>query len=471
MMNTRALFESAVYLLLSFAVTASAATPPWARAILCAMAFLVFAVFLVIPKRNWATAAHRRPSAVVTGLLLLIPLLQLVPLPAGLLKVVSPVHAEFIGQLIAKDYLTPGWNHRLTSIHPYNTLEHLLLLLAVLCIFWMARRIFTTPEARRRLFVFLVALGLLQALLGLLQYFGVLPLFFPARDHYEAIVASGTYVNRNHFAGLLEMVIPLLLGFTYYFYLTHIRPDIPWVPRRRKILYAHPLFPVLLLLMFLGLLLCLGIIFSMSRTGIFCMLATLFFLGLIISMRHGRRRVQMLVFLFMLGVVCYAAWIGLDPVIERFDQLLLADTMHSIQRIPVWQDSWKMILDFPWLGVGLGNYEFAFYAYNSLPLSVIYNHAHNDYLEYAADLGIPGALLLFGAIVLLLGYGLRVFFRHANPTDSMMALGVSGAIFSILTHSFTDFNLQIPANMVVFAVLLAVLSSVHPQNTNEPVPE
>jgi len=466
-MNTRALFESAIYLLISFAVTASAATPPWARAVLCAMVFVVFATFLIIPKENWATAAHRRPSAVLTGLLLLIPLLQLVPLPAGMLQAVSPVHAEFIGQLSARDYLTPAWYHHLVSINPYNTLEHLFLLLAVLCLFWMSRRVFATPGARRRLFIFLVALGLLQTVLGLLQYFGALPLFFPASEHYETIVASGTYVNRNHFAGLLEMVIPLLLGFAYYFYFSHIRPDIPWVPRRRKILYAHPLFPVLLLLVFLGLMLCLGVVFSMSRTGIFCMLATLFFLGLVISMRHGRRRVQILVFLFVLAVLFYAAWIGLDPVIERFDQLLMADTMHSIQRIPVWQDSWRMVRDFPWLGVGLGNYEFAFYAYNSLPLNVIYNHAHNDYLEYAADLGIPGAVILFGAILLLFVYALRVYFRHPDHTDSMVALGAAGAIFSILLHSITDFNLQIPANMVVFAILLAVLSGIHPQAAPE----
>jgi len=457
-MKIRGLFECAVYLILSFAVGASASTPIWARTILCTMIFWTFALFLLVPKKDWPYVQEQKRGYLLSIIFVAIPFFQLIPLPEYVLNWITPVHAGLIQRLMQAGLLEPSWMHSVPSICAYNTMDHFLMLLAIVCLFWMGRLIFIGPQPRKRLFMFLISLGILQAVLGLLQYFDVIPLIFPAKEAYKIVVASGTYVNRNHFAGLLEMALPILLAFAYYYYMDKIRPDLPYTRQRRKILFSHPKFPILLLIMFLGLIICLGVIFSMSRAGIFCMMATMFFLGFILSARHGRKRVQAMVFLFVLIIVCYAAWIGLAPVIDRFD-LLLEPEIVETGRIAVWQDTWTMIKDFPLLGTGLGNYEFAFYAYNSLPLTVVYNHAHNDYLQYVAELGIPGAAFLFGLIFFLLVRGLVMFFKSDSLSQGMTVLGCCGAVFSIMLHSFADFNLQIPANMAVFCLLLSLLAT------------
>jgi O-antigen ligase len=87
------------------------------------------------------------------------------------------------------------------------------------------------------------------------------------------------------------------------------------------------------------------------------------------------------------------------------------------------------------------------------------NHAHNDYLEIANDLGIPAAILLFGSIVML-------FVRLARKTASaearferVVTLGCMGSIAAILLHSLTDFNLYIPANALLFSLVLGLASA------------
>jgi O-antigen ligase len=455
---TRMLRELLLFGSLAFGVAALGANPDWARYLFCMGLYVFCAVSVLAADPSTASAPHRWSNWPL-AILGVIPLLQIVPLPAVFQRILSPAQAAMMASLAQTGILDASPAHRALSIYPAGTLEQFVLLLAVGLSFLAGRHLFRDPGSRQRLAWFMLAVGLIEAMIGLLQYLGKLTLPFLPSSPNPAAVASGTYVNRNHFAGLLEMCFPMAAGLAYGHYLQHIHPAVHRTRRRFRALLTHPDLALFLLLLFLAVWICLGIVFSISRTGITCLLATILFLTLLLGIRHSRRRIQVVTLAFLLALTGYAGYVGMEEILHRFEQLFQEEALLREGRLLVWQDTVTLIRDFPWTGVGLGNYEHAFHRYNRVSRNVIYDHAHNDFLEYLSEWGIPGGLLLIGTVLVVFGRGLRTFFRTEDPRLQALLLGVTGGIFSLLLHSFTDFNLQIPVNLALFALLLAAASA------------
>jgi hypothetical protein len=81
-------------------------------------------------------------------------------------------------------------------------------------------------------------------------------------------------------------------------------------------------------------------------------------------------------------------------------------------------------------------------------------------LAVATELGLVGAGLLFGMILTVAARTLRAFSAHTDSADRTLALGVFAGMVAMLLHSLTDFNLYLPANGLVFAVLLGLGASI-----------
>jgi O-antigen ligase len=454
----RRLLEIWLFLTVAFAVIAFGATPPWARLTFCLAAFIGALAALWIrgrePDAGWQTAAW------AWAIILVVPALQLIPLPASIQRLVSPVHALYMDRVDATGLVAGSPLHEAVSVFPHRTVEQLVLFAALAAIFWVGRDLLRDRGARRRLGIGLIALAVLETGFGLLQYLGRIQHPFLAPSRLTADVASGTFINRNHFAGVLEMAFPLAVAMAYGFFYTRISSTRTAWSRRWRAILTHPRAPVFLLLLFTGAWLCLGLIFSMSRGGILALLLTAAFLSLLTALRHSRRKIQLVALLFVLVVAGYAIWLGLDPVLTRFEQLLDEDTVLTQGRFPVWEDTLVMIRDFPLLGVGLGNYRHVFLSYNRTPMTVVYDHAHNDFLQYTAELGIPAGFTLFAVLIATVWCAGRGYVRSESVSRRAALLGAAGGVFSILVHSMTDFNLQIPANMALFALLLAAIAAV-----------
>jgi O-antigen ligase len=118
-----------------------------------------------------------------------------------------------------------------------------------------------------------------------------------------------------------------------------------------------------------------------------------------------------------------------------------------------------MISDFPVTGVGLGAFGQTYQAYDLIGMEYSLVHAHNDFLEFLSELGGFGFLLLAGVVFFLFGDAVRTWVQRRNPEVKSLALGGIVSLAALLVHSLTDFNLQIPANAVVFTVVLALTSS------------
>jgi O-antigen ligase len=281
-----------------------------------------------------------------------------------------------------------------------------------------------------RFFKFLLLAGILEASLGLVQHFIAPGWILGYQSPYEQI--SGTLINRNHFAGLLEMFIPVAFGFAYIS--AHRFHDVART-------YSY-----LLTGAFMGL----GLMFSMSRMGIFSFLTTAFFLALILQLRKSQRRTAAALGFGMIGLVVVGTlWIGIDGIVERYSELAKEDTILRDGRILVYRDALRMIAANP-AGVGTGNFEDRFREYQTYHLDLLFDHAHNDYLETAAEWGLPIAAAFWSFLIFVVIRGVRLFVSIESPEQRGILLACTGAVFSILVHSLTDFNLQIPSNAMLF---------------------
>jgi O-antigen ligase len=114
-----------------------------------------------------------------------------------------------------------------------------------------------------------------------------------------------------------------------------------------------------------------------------------------------------------------------------------------------------MILAHPF-GVGIGNYQDRFREYQTYRPDLLFDHAHNDYLETTAEWGTPIAIVFWTLIGFTLVRAIRLFVSVDSAEHQGILLACIGAMFSILLHSLADFNLQIPSNAMLFFAFVGI---------------
>lgn len=240
--------------------------------------------------------------------------------------------------------------------------------------------------------------------------------------------ASGTYICPNHFAALLETVMPLCLALLFM-----AAADIPL---RLLAGYALMLFlPVMFL--------------TQSRSGWIGTVVGLSVTALLMALRKSRR--LFLVLLLAVPLLVAGAGVGVwtfSPVArERLQGALLSSPDSAVQaRLDLWKDTIPMIKAAPWLGHGGGSYVWVYPQFKSQAAQLLFNYAHNEYLHYAADYGLVG-LALFGVFAGgALWAFLRVVWKASRDRDAFLAAGLLGAVAAQLAHALFDFNLHIFSN-------------------------
>src|SRR5262249_36553924 len=157
----------------------------------------------------------------------------------------------------------------------------------------------------------------------------------------------GTLINRNHFAGFLEMTIAVSLGLAYA--AAHLDDGI-----------ARS-YSILLGTAFMGL----ALVFSLSRTGIIALVLTLMFMTIAIWTKVSQKRLAITLGTAFFGLLAGTAlWIGMDNVFARYEELLQQDDMLSAGRLDLSRDTLKMIVANP-LGIGAGKYQDVFRRYQT----------------------------------------------------------------------------------------------------------
>jgi len=335
---------------------------------------------------------------------------------------------------------------------PYRADEEFLNVLALVCAFCVSAAVARIPSWRSCLLHGLLALGLFQAMYGLVQSITGWQHIFTYEKFYYVSQATGTYINPNHFAGLLELILPFALAFTLE-RLDQVHAQSHAVGSFR-ILGSGRLFS-LIFYFFVALLLFAGILLSRSRMGMLSIALTTLTMGLLWLLRSRRTGPRPSIFLLLAAAILFSLWLGLGPLLARYSSW---DADLS-SRLSVWKDSLVLIRSHPLLGTGLGTFADSFTRVQTTHLTRTVDHAHNDYLEFAVEWGLPGAALLFGLILRLFIRLIRTCLTSATSDSLYLSLACAGSIFALLVHSLADFNLQIPANALLFAVILGFAAS------------
>jgi len=151
-------------------------------------------------------------------------------------------------------------------------------------------------------------------------------------------------------------------------------------------------------------------------------------------------------------VVCAilaVSWIGVHQVLERFSQTQTLEVTAG-KRLSMTHDTWRIFLDHPVLGTGLGTLQMVFPPYESNYDARVVNHSHNDYAEALAETGVSGALCCLWFLAVLFVESVRGLKELGNSFGAAVNLSGLVGCCGLLVHSLVDFNLHIPANALLF---------------------
>ena len=363
---------------------------------------------------------------------------QMAPLPGWAIQGLSE-HREKIAAAV------DGGRWAAITVVPAETRLGLVRLGAVLLAMLVARDLaWRYPEASGYLTGPVLAVGVGEAALGMVQFFGAV-----GAGRGEA-AARGTYVNRDHFAGLLEMGLPLavMCGVGVY-------------QRGKKRFETSGVSAVLACGLFgAGAAMLMAVVFSASRMGFLAALFSLLFIGTVASSGAISRRLDARLRWLPVGLISVAiavtfVYLPTDELIARFAQAG-NETLTADTRVLIWKETGELVKAGPWAGFGLGSYESAFYAFKRVAPMLSVGHAHNDYLQGVAELGLVGMI----PVLLLGGLAVKGALESAGMAPETMqhyvGIGCAGSLFALGLHSLVDFNMYIPANALAMAWIAGI---------------
>lgn len=386
------------------------------------------------------------PILIVWLLWLIYIIFQLTPLDYSWIQWLSPQAAQI--HAFKNPTLTT------LSVDPHSTAVGFLKSLSYVLLFTLTLLMVNTRSRLRWVALALVISGLIQGLYASFMTLSGLEYGFFHEKFVYLGVATGTFINRNHLAGYLVMCLSVGIGLMIALLGSRQTSYSTWRQRLAAML-AWVMSPKMILRMVL-VFMVIGLVLTHSRMGNSAFFASMMIAGLIaliLSRYANRATVILLVSLIVIDIFIVGTWFGLEEVQQRIQQTDIAlETRDEIDVdiIPYWQDYF-------WTGSGLSSFYTTFPHYQGRYMNdAFWKHAHNDYLEFAAETGIIGLLLLGIAIVLTMGAVLIALYRRRRSLNRGIAFSVTMAIIALLIHSTVDFNLQIPANAATFMLILAL---------------
>jgi O-antigen ligase len=316
------------------------------------------------------------------------------------------------------------------TVYPFLTGTAILRWGACALIFFVSTQVFRERSDHRALTWFLVVFGFLVAVEGIIQYFTSSGSIYWLRQLSVGGQPFGPYVNRNHFAGLMELLIPIGLAFLFF---RGVRRDM--VP----LVGLFTLVPV-------------GAMFlSASRGGVVAFLMELGVLLVILIFRKSRGAKIVPVVAFLLLGIAVVGWLGASRVIGRFLPNQPGEVTLS-RRWSMFMGASRIFLAHPLTGTGLGTLEVVFPRYETDYDGKVVDHAHDDYIETLADIGLPGGLLGLLFLGTLFRKGAQSLESEQSHFSFALHAAALTACVGLLLHSLVDFNFQIPSNALIFLI-------------------
>jgi len=420
----------------------------WAWSMMEIWVFLIAISVLVLAYRN-KLSIPESVSAAKPVLLLLMAFLvwtgiQIIPIPVNFLQIISPHSGDIASASGTSGYASIAIDSDLAAKSLLKGLSFTTLMMLMLILIDSHKKI------RWLAYTVLVA-GLFQAAYGSWMILsGIEYTFFIEKEAYRGS-ATGTFINRNHLAGYLEMALAVGIGLLISNLSNERSRD--WRDRLRRL--SETLLSPKALIRVTLIVICIGLILTKSRMGNAAFFGSLVISGVLflVIARHATRSTTIfLISLVVLDILLVGSWVGVDKVVQRMEETS-ATYEH---RDEVARDTITMIKEQPLTGIGSGNFFSVFPNYQQLDIWDNYYHAHNDYLEFLSESGLIGTMFLAAAVFYSLLMAYQAMRRRRSALMQGMAFASFMGIVSILIHSSVDFNLQVPANAAMFVLLMGL---------------
>lgn len=416
---------------------------PWAWAAF-ELAIFVLTFFVILKHYAYFSLTIKQHKLICYLWLALIgfSILQIIPLPAPLLSVLSPTAYELYNGVNSQRFSI--------SIDPSQSQIHLIKLMSFFCLFICVIVLTNSEKKINAILLTLVASGTFQALYGtsevLLDIEKSLVFHLDVRNH-----ATGTLVYKNHFANLLIMCLSAGLGLL----VASLQNTTQSQPRHLAHVASDLLLSKKAIVRICLAILVIGLVMSRSRMGNTAFFASMTIVGLLSLVLIKNRSKGMLILfssLIIIDLMIVSAYFGLEKVKQR-----LAETsFEGGTRDEVVLDSIPIVSEFPIFGSGAGSFYSTFPSYQTKEIFIFYDHLHNDYLQFLIEFGFLGAFLL----VLVVAFSFYQAFVSMKNSQRSILRGLSFAclmaILGMGMHMTVDFPLQSYGNACYFVIILAL---------------
>lgn len=447
--------EGLLMALLVFMPLAFGAVEAWSEQVVLVLAAAISVCFLLKLIVEKDSAAVWSWAYVPVALFVLVVLFQLAPLPAGVVRVLSPntfaVKKELLGDLPnASDLL----GSITVSFYPNATRHDLRLVLAVVAIFVVVLNIYRRTEQVKRLLAAVVIIGGLVAIVALAQQLignGNIYWFVPPG---VGKAYSGPFVNHSHYGQFMNLSMGAALA------LILVKAHEAFTARTvtPPVVFEYLSSPAAKALWWLVAMVILGaatVFVSLTRGGMVSMLVAAGFTTVALSWRKSLKSQGWIIALLALGAFICILYIGFDAV---YDRLATLREMHRVEG-----GRWQIVTDiatawtkFPLLGTGLGTHAVVYPMFDRSTIAALAAYAENEYAQAAEETGIVGLAALAGVGILVWAAYVRNVRTASIPIRSA-AYGLGFGLLAVMVHSLSDFGQHLPANSMLSAVFCALL--------------
>ena len=423
----------------------------WSLLIMEAGVFTALLLFFLFIKEQGEPGILKTPGMIPLSALLCYMLFQTIPLPPALIEQISPATFTLYRQSV---WIADPSAWATLSLYPKGTVSEFLRLSCYAGAYLLTTQFLSDSDRLRR------TAGLLSVFAAALAFFSIIQHLVPngkiywARELTQGGAPFGPYVNRNHFAGLMGMLFPIVMVLFLF-----SRPSSREKSFRKKVsdLLDRSLRNVHLLLGFGAVVVALSIFLSLSRGGILSLCVSVALLGFLLSKRISTRKGRLLLIVTIVVIFYAVGWFGWTPVFERFRSIRTVQGEISELRLDIWKDSLGLMRDFPLTGTGAGSFMHVYPGYRTIRGEGIADHAHNDYLELLTDGGIIGAGLFAWFMAAVLTQSYQAFLKRKDPYARHLFAGALAGVTAFLLHGITDFNFFIGANGLYLFLLLGIM--------------
>jgi O-antigen ligase len=403
------------------------------------------ALFVMSGARVGADRTTRALDLIIIAALAYVGL-QMLPIPVAIIRVISPATPDLQNAYS----LVPLGASRPLSIHPAATREAWGLAGTAALVFWASRQAFAHGGSRAAGRV-LAVVGFGCAIVSLAQR-ATAPstVLWNWRLPDQRLTTFGFFVNRDHFATWLVLAI----SFTAGYLAMHVRAHLNARLRQGVHAAVVGLSDATSLLVFASItVMLLTLAATLSRSG-FVALTAAAALGTSLARRNRSYGVCAGIGAAA-ALVLAAAWMNVEGLVQRVATTISTPATDPIGRLTIWRETLRLVHTFPIFGTGQGTFSDAMFVYQHTSRQVLFNQAHNEYLQIATE---GGAVLLVVVVagLVLLARTVRYRLMANDGSHQFVRIGACAAIAAAGVQGLWETGLRAPANLLLAAVLAGV---------------